>query len=157
MQPMPAPNNVRRHPVGGCSNAHGALPIRRRISIRLLRDYQVYVCRAGRIFDNGPEIAFEIIQNQRSNFIQIQSETKLTALSLQRSCKPLGYCPRLARCREGMDEIRLRPENRRQRLEHLDDTQSAVTTERRAWPGNAVDHDDLLEGERPSTNRRGFQ
>src|SRR5262245_4482481 len=123
-----------------------SLAIGRRVGIRTIADHKVHVSYTRRTLHNWPKIAREIVENQGSDFFQIEYEAHIITLHLDRLREPLRNRALDAARDQRVDEIRFRCQGTWQRLDLLNDGQRAiVSTERFTSTGDTINHDYVLQ------------
>src|ERR1041384_1520067 len=126
MNPMPRMQTIDRDSIVGGSNPQSTLSICGRIGIRQVANHEMDPRGAGRILDYRPEIASEIVEQQRSDFVKIETEAHLTSRMFERLRKPLGYRECHAGRSQCVYELGLRRECSRKRFNDVDNRQCAV-------------------------------
>src|SRR5205085_3929415 len=106
----------------------------------------MYGHRSGWVFDDGPEIARQIIEHQCADLVKIKHETNMIVFLLHRTGEPFRYCTGLAGRNEAAHEVHLGCECSRKRLDRANHGKSTVAaTERFPGPWKAIDGDDMFE------------
>src|SRR5438045_1376573 len=104
---MTAREDLNSNRFAGRRNPQCALPIRWRVRSGVLRDHEMNADGAWRMFNDRPEVTREVVQDERSNFIEIEHEPYMTFLPLYGTRKPLRQRARSAGGNHRPDELGL--------------------------------------------------